>query len=108
MSGGLLKVTLSLWLLLPVQSLGPVFGAVSMIPEFWWSIFLMVVGVGHLVALRNGHPAWRRYGAFVGFFVWCSLAITLWVNGAVGIAPLLFLGAGLSQGWCYYRLGYIA
>lgn len=106
LSGGLLKVSISLWLLLPVTSLSPVFGVVALVPELWWSIFLMVVGVGHLAALRNGYVAWRRWGCFVGFFVWCSLGITLYINGAVGLTPLLFLGAGFSQGWCYVRLGY--
>lgn len=107
LSGGLLKVTIAFWLLLPWQSISPAFGAASHIPEIWWSIFLVVVGVGHLAALRNGYPAWRRWGALVGFFVWCSLAISLWANGVVGLAPLLFLGAGLSQGWCYVRIGYL-
>jgi hypothetical protein len=107
LSGGVLKVTIALWLLMPWQSLSPAFGAVSLIPEFWWSIFLMVVGVGHVAALRNGHPSWRRWGALVGFAVWCSLAITLLINGAVGLTPLLFFGAGFSQAWCYLRLGYV-
>lgn len=108
LSGGLLKVTIALWLLMPVQSLGPAFGIVSMIPEVWWAVFLLVVGAGHLAALRNGHVAWRRWGSLIGFFVWCSLAITLVVNGAVGLTPLLFLGAGLSQAWAYVRLGSLA
>lgn len=107
LSGGLLKVSLAIWLLLPPTAIGPAFGFVALIPELYWSIFLLVVGVGHLVALRNGHPAWRRWGCLVGFFVWCSLAVTLLVNGVVGIGPVLFIGAGLSQGWCYIRLGYL-
>lgn len=107
LSGGILKVAIAFWLVLPWQTLGPAFGAVSLIPELWWAVFLMVVGIGHLAALRNGFPAWRRWGSLVGVFVWCSLAISLWLNGSLGLAPLLFLGAGLSQGWVYCRLGYI-
>lgn len=108
MSGGLLKVTIAFWLLMPFQALSPAFGAVNLIPEFWWSIFLLVVGIGHLAALRNGFPAWRQWGCLVGVFVWSALAISLWLNGVVGLAPLLFSGAALSQGWAYVRLGYIA
>lgn len=108
LSGGLLKVTIAFWLLMPFQSLSPAFGAVTLIPEFWWSIFLLVVGIGHVTALRDGFPAWRRWGCLVGVFVWGALAISLWSNGVVGLAPLLFFGACLSQGWCYIRLGYIA
>lgn len=107
LSGGVLKVTIALWLLGPWQALSPAFGAVSMIPEIWWAVFLMVVGVGHLAAIRNGHPAWRQWGSLVGVFVWSSLAVSLWVNGVVGLAPLLFLGAAFSQAWCAIRLGWL-
>lgn len=107
LSGGMLKVSIAAWLVLPTTALTPIFGVIALVPETYWSLFLMVVGVGHLVALRNGHPSWRRWGSLVGFFVWCALGITLLVNGAVGLTPMLFLGAGLSQGWCYIRLGYL-
>lgn len=107
LSGGMLKVTIALWLLMPFQALSPAFGAVTLIPEVWWSVFLLVVGIGHLAALRNGYPAWRRWGSLVGVFVWSSLAISLWANGVVGLAPLLFFGAAFSQAWVYLRLGYL-
>lgn len=107
LSGGTLKIVVGFWLVLPLQtfSSAPAFGVISVIPENLWALFLVVIGAGHLAALANGHPAWRRWAAFVGCFIWSAMGITfIWANPA-GIGPLLFLGAGLSQAWCYVRLG---
>lgn len=107
LSGGLLKVVIGAWLLLPMQtfSSAPAFGTISVIPENLWGLFLVVIGIGHLAALRNGHPAWRRYAAFVGCFIWSAIGLTFLAANPVGIGSLLFLGAGIAQGWCYSRLG---
>jgi hypothetical protein len=108
LSGGLLKIVVGFWLILPLQTFsgGPAFGTISVIPEDIWALFLVIIGSGHLAALANGHPAWRRWAALVGCFVWCAMGSTfLWASPS-SIGPLLFLGAGVSQAWCYVRLGY--
>lgn len=107
LAGGALKVVIGVWLLLPARtfSSSPAFGVISVIPENYWGVFLVVIGIGHLAALRNGHPAWRRYAALVGCFVWCSMGLTFLVANPSGIGSLTFLAAGIAQGWCYSRLG---
>jgi hypothetical protein len=107
LSGGLLKAVIGFWLLLPVQTFSnaPAFEAVSVIPESAWGVFLVVVGVLHLAALRNGHAGWRRWAALIGCFIWCAMGLTFMAANPAGIGPLLFVGAGLAQGWCYSRLG---
>lgn len=105
--GGFLKVLVGLWLILPFQTFSgsPSFGVISVIPENLWAIFLVVIGIGHLMALANGEPNWRRWSALVGCFVWSAMGITfLWANPA-GIGSMLFLVAGIEQGWVYSRIG---
>jgi hypothetical protein len=107
LSGGVLKVAIGTWLLLPAQtfSMSPAFGVISIIPENLWGVFLVVIGVGHLAALQNGHRAWRRWASLVGCFVWCAIGLTFLAANPAGLGSLLFLGAGIAQGWCYSRLG---
>lgn len=109
LSGGLLKVCIGCWLVSPLQtfSSAPAFGTISVIPETLWGLFLVFVGIGHLAALRNGHPAWRRWASFVGCFIWCAMGLTFLSANPAGIGPLMFLAAGLSQGWCWSRLGHL-
>jgi hypothetical protein len=79
----------------------------SVIPEIVWAIFLVVIGCGHLAALASGNRKWRRWAALIGCFVWSAMGFTfLWASPS-SIGPLLFIGAGIMQAWCYVRLGYL-
>ena len=107
LSGGALKVLLGCWLLLPLDSFGssPTFAALDVIPEAALGFLLLGVGIGHLLALRDGYVPWRRMASLIGFLVWFTFAATfVWSNPpAMGWLPFLLSAAG--QGWCYIRLG---
>lgn len=107
LSGGVLKVLLGFWLLLPMDSFAssPTFAVLDVIPETAMGLVLLAVGIGHLLALRDGYVPWRRAASLIGFLIWFTFAATfVWSNPpAMGWLPFLLSAAG--QGWCYIRLG---
>lgn len=107
LSGGLLKVSIGAWLLLPWDTFesSPTFAVFSILPEWLWGLSLMALGASHLEALRSGNTDHRRHAATIGYLVWFSFAMVfVWTNPPA-IGWLAFLTAGLAQLWCSLRLG---
>lgn len=105
--GGGTKVLMGCWLLMPWTSFtsSPTFATVSIFPEWAWGIFLLIVGMLHLAALRADHRVWRQRAAFVGFLVWCSFGtVFVWANPPA-IGWIMFMSVGLAQMWASIRLG---
>lgn len=107
LSGGLLKVGIGLWLLLPFDTFesSPTFAVFSILPEWLWGSVLLALGVLHLSALRSGDLDSRRRSATIGYLVWFSFAVTFVTTNPPAIGWLAFLIAGLAQLWCSLRLG---
>lgn len=106
LSGGLLKVSIGCWLLLPLDTLGssPTFAALTVLPEWLWGAGLAALGVAHLFALRSGDRDRRRQASTIGWVVWFSFAVTFVVTNPPAFGFLAFLLAGLAQLWCSLRL----
>lgn len=107
LSGGLLKVGIGFWLLLPMDTFGssPTFAALSILPEPVWGVVLIALGTFHLSALRSGASAARRHAATIGYLVWFSFAVVFVATSPPAIGWVAFLVAGLAQLWCSLRLG---
>lgn len=107
LSGGLLKVSIGAWLLLPWDTFesSPTFAVFSILPEWLWGCALLAIGAAHLVSLRSGDLDRRRHGATVGYLIWFSFAMVFVFTNPPAIGWLAFLMAGLAQLWCSLRLG---
>lgn len=106
LSGGVLKVALGVWLLLPWDtfSSSPTFRVISIMPEWLWGTSLVGIGVFHLSALRSGDVQQRQVGALIGFLVWFALgSVFVWTNPPA-IGWILFMWAALMQMWASLRL----
>lgn len=106
-SGGLLKVAIGFWLLLPFETFesSPTFAVFSILPEWLWGSALFALGAFHLLALRSGGQEARRHAATIGYLVWFSFAMVFVYTNPPAIDWLAFLTAGLAQLWCSLRLG---
>ena len=107
LSGGLMKILIGLWLLLPFETFesSPTFAVFSILPEWLWGGALIAIGAGHVSALRSGDLDQRRHAATIGYLVWFSFSVVfVWTNPPA-IGWIAFLIAGLAQLWCSLRLG---
>jgi hypothetical protein len=106
LSGGLLKVAIGVWLLLPMDTIGssPTFSALSILPEWTWGMMLTALGSWHLFVLRDGDRTRRRTASTVAYYFWFSLAILFVSTNPPAIGWLAFLVAGLAQLWASVRL----
>ncbi len=107
LAGGVLKVMLGAWLVLPWQSFAssPTFETLAVVPEWLAGMALLSLGAWHMLALRSGVRCWRRTASLLGFLVWFSMAVTFVIANPPAIGWLAFMMAALGQGWCYVRLG---
>lgn len=107
LSGGLLKLLIGFWLLLPLQSFQSsiTFTALAVVPEWAWGAFLVVVGIGHLAALCDGSPPWRRAASLVGFLTWFTFAAIFVHSNPAAFGWAAFAVIAGQQGWAYIRLG---
>ena len=106
LAGGLLKVVIGGWLLLPLQPFeaSATFTQLDVLPEWAWGLALLAVGCGHLWAVWDGYVPWRRAASMLGFCVWFTLAVLAgWFNLA-GLGLPLFALLAAGQGWAYVRL----
>lgn len=106
LSGGLMKVAIGFWLLLPWSTFesSPTFAVFSILPEWVWGCSLLALGLAHLLSLRSGNIDRRRHGAMVGYLVWFSFAVVFVATNPPAIGWIAFLIAGLAQLWCSLRL----
>lgn len=107
LSGGLLKMAIGLWLLLPFDTFGssPTFAALSILPEWLWGVTLIGLGTFHLLALQGGNRDQRRHAATIGYLVWFSFAVVFVATHPPAFGWIAFMVAGLAQLWCSLRLG---
>jgi hypothetical protein len=107
LAGGLMKLVLGSQLILPLDTFATsaTFRDLTVLPEWAWGALLIVIGVGHLAALRNGNRSWRRWGSGVGFLLWFSLGATFLHASPNSLGAWVFLLAAVGQMWCYVRLG---
>lgn len=107
MAGGLLKVSIGFWLLLPFDTFGssPTFRALAVMPEWLWGSSLIVVGLLHLHALMDGDRRRRWRGSMVGFVVWFAMAFVFVATNPPALGWIAFMGAALGQMWASLRLG---
>lgn len=107
LSGGLLKVAIGFWLLLPMDTIGssPTFAALAILPEWLWGAMLVTLGAWHLLVLRMGRRRERQRAATVAYYFWFSLAVLFVSTNPPSIGWLAFLVAGLAQLWASIRLG---
>jgi len=107
LSGGLLKVAIGFWLLLPFETFesSPTFAVFAILPEWLWGCSLMALGIAHILSLRSGDLDRRRHGSMTGYLVWFSFAMVFVFTNPPAIGWLAFLMAGLAQLWCSLRLG---
>lgn len=105
---GVTKITLGLYLLAPWETFAAsprLYADVATVPEQVWGLGLVVLGAGHLAALRGGEVGWRRAAAFGAFLVWVSFGGTfVHTQPTALIGPLMLLLAG-ALGWVWIRLG---
>lgn len=105
-SGGLLKVLVGAWLLMPWSTFAssPTFETVEVIPEWAWGSLLVTTGIGHWLALRNGSVRWRRLACLIGFVFWFAFGTTFWIANPRGFAVVVYGLLAAQQGWAYVRL----
>lgn len=109
--GGVAKVCIGIWLLLPSYTFTNntmLYGDLMILPEWAWGCALIAIGVAHLSTLRDGDPRWRRWGAFAGFLTWCMLGGTFIHTQPSALVGPTFLLFAASIGWAYIRLGRLA
>jgi hypothetical protein len=107
LSGGLMKLFIGIWLLLPLDTFdsSPTFAALAIMPEWLWGVALVTLGSAHLAALHTGHQDRRRNAATVGYLVWFSFAVVFVTTNPPAIGWIAFMMAGLAQLWVSVRLG---
>lgn len=106
LGGGLLKIALGFWLLLPFDSFAssPSFVDLAVIPEPLLGAVILAFGCFHLYALRGGCPRLRRTASLAGFLIWFTLAGTVLLTNPPAMGWITFLAAACGQAWCYIRL----
>lgn len=106
LSGGLLKVLIGAWLLLPWDtfSSSPTFAVLSVLPETVWGGALVALGLWHWAALRSGDRDRRRLAATVGYLIWFSFSVLFVTTNPPALGWACFLVAGLAQLWVSLRL----
>jgi hypothetical protein len=104
--GGLLKIAIGTQLLLPIDtfSTSNSFKTLSVLPEWIWGLILVVLGSVHLAALYSNSRVWRSRTAKMGFVIWFSISTTFWLANPSSLGAVVFLFAGLAQGWVSIRL----
>lgn len=107
LSGGLLKIVIGAQLIGPWSTFGssPAYADLAILPEFFWGWFLIAIGVAHLLALRSGYLAWRRWACFGGFVIWFSFGATFVHANPTSLGWVVFAYAGAWQLWAHVRLG---
>lgn len=105
--GGLLKVAIGAWLLLPWStfSASRTFQMMAVAPEWFWGGAFIGIGAFHLYALRKGGVHRRWWAAMIGFTIWFSLAFVFVAANPPAIGWLMFMAAACAQGWASVRLG---
>lgn len=105
--GGLLKIVVGVWLLLPWDTFASssTFRVIGVAPEWAWGTVLFLVGSGHLVVLRDGSRTGRRRASLIGFLFWFSLGSVFVFSNPPALGWLLFMMSALGQGWAWIRLG---
>lgn len=95
------------WLMLPFSTFGmsQVYADLAILPEWSWGLAFSIVGLACLVALRNGHRAWRRFAAIMAFLTWFMLGAVFLHGAPTSAGALVFLTFAASTGWTYIRLG---
>ena len=106
LAGGLMKVVLGAWLLVPLETFGSSesWAVIQLIPETALGAALLAVGAGHLAALRDGRYRWRYAASLLGFVVWFTFGASFWVANAATVGVPIFMLAAFGQGWTAIRL----
>lgn len=105
-ASGVMKVGLGLFLLLPGQTFtNPVYALLAALPEPLWGGILVVLGVVHILAVRDGSRVWRRRMALAGFLMWCLFTLSFALGNILNTGCVVYGLLAFGQGWCYIRLG---
>lgn len=107
MFGGVMKLLLAGVLISPQDTFGSarVYGMLSALPEPIWGAVMLVFGTVHLLALRHGVRAWRRWMALTGFLIWFTWSVSFILGSPSNTGAVVYLLAAFGQAWAYVRLG---
>ena len=107
LASAILTSLLGLFLLAPADTfaVGRIYSFLALLPETFWGVLLIVVGVLQGVMLRTGWRSARRAMAMAGFVIWSWFGISFLMGNSSNTGWVVYFLAAAGMGWVYVRLG---